>query len=141
MGQLIDAPPRPAQATKRILVFVLLGPLIAGIILGDWGFFVGMPLDQALFVLNWTVTLSYIFGIVPAFLTSLVDIALARTSVGSWPRVVLTALGGLLISGSFPSALAQSAPSPRTFLAVGLLGAVCGGVCSYVCGRDETGAN
>ncbi|MDQ8729439.1 hypothetical protein [Bradyrhizobium sp. LHD-71] len=137
----VAATPRAAQAVKRMLVFVLLGPLVAGIILGDWGFFLGMPLDQALFVLHWSVVLSYIFGVVPAFLTSLVDIALARTRIGSWPRAAMAALGGLMISGSVPSAFAQMAAlhgsSARSFIAVGLLGAVCGGVCSYVCGRDE----
>lgn len=136
---------------KRILIFVLLGPLIAATAViaqtafALWRHNVGSPSGPASVssLIYGTVILFYVFGFVPAFLTSLVDIVLAKTSLGRWLRVGLTALGGLVISGSLPSLLAQMRThdipsfSWSSFFGLGLLGALCAAICSYLCSRNE----
>jgi uncharacterized membrane protein YagU involved in acid resistance len=132
---------------KRILIFVLLGPpiaaaaVIAQTAVGIWWFKISQPSRDVPALIYGIVIVFYIFGFVPAFLTSLIDLVLARIMLGRGLRVGLTAFAGAVIIAGLPLLAPMLGHLPFSWselFGAGLLGALPAAVCSYLCLRNET---
>jgi hypothetical protein len=123
---------------KRFLIFALLGAPL-GLVTGLWGILPvlnGSLVDPPVVDYHQIVLLpiAYMIGILPALLVGVLDNALARRGVSR--RVLWCALFGFCASFlPLSSAFAMGFLHGPFVLIFGLVGAVPGGVCSWLAGR------
>lgn len=135
---------REPQFMSRILVYVLVGPPVGAVVFIGTSIFhdTSLLLRSSFFEFAlWTIAFSYFFGIIPALVMSLAELALVKLGVMGAKRVALIAIGGFVLLGVVVPNL-SSAPSHMpnplmAYLVGGLLcGAVPAGVCAYLCMRN-----
>jgi hypothetical protein len=117
---------------KRILIFLLLGPLVGYAVYVIWQLSIGRNVGGAEGVLLG-LPFAYIFGVLPSLVIGLVDRLLQR-NISLWPRVVVVALVGYCASVAMMSvwtAIPMQLPQLLTF---GVVGAVQGAVSSWLSG-------
>ena len=115
------AHPRYAHPMKRVVLFVIVGPLIGLLPIVALA---GLPAFNGLPML---LGAAYLAGAVPALLTGLVDWRAARLSRGK--RALVSAAAGFVLSAAIPWVLNHEFVY---FLLVGLFGAIAAAVCSLL---------
>jgi hypothetical protein len=117
---------------KRILIFLLLGPVVGFLVFqllevsagkhvgGVEGFLLGLPF-------------AFIFAALPSLIIGFEDRWL-EDKIGLWPKVVVTTVVGYFASVAMMAVwTAVPIPLPR-LLTFGVVGAVQGAVCSWLSG-------
>ncbi len=117
---------------KRILIFLLLGPAVGYAVYLLWQISVGRSVGGVEGVLLG-LPFAYIFGVLPTLAIGFGDRFL-DDKISLWPKVIITTAVGYCASIAMMSVwTAVSIPLPQ-LLTFGVVGAVQGGVCSWLAG-------
>ena len=115
---------------KRILVFVLLGPVIGYAVYVLWQLSIGRSIGGVEGVLLG-FPFAYIFGVLPTLVIGFGD-RLLQEKIRLWPRIIIVALIGYCASIAMMS-LWTAVPLPLShLLSFGIVGAVQGAACSWL---------
>ena len=115
---------------KRILVFLLLGPVIGYAVYVLWQLSIGRSIGGVEGVLLG-FPFAYIFGVLPTLAVGFGD-RLLLEKISLWPRVIVVALVGYCASIAM-MLLWTAVPLPLPhLLSFGMVGAVQGAACSWL---------
>lgn len=120
------------KTVKRILIFLLLGPLVGYAVYVLWQLSLGRNLGGVESVLLG-LPFAYIFGVLPSLMMGFVDRFLGDR-VSLWPRVLITAIVGYVASVAMMSVWAAIPMPVAQLLSFGSVGAAQGAVCSWLAG-------
>ena len=122
---------------KRILIFLLLGPIAGYAVYVLWQLSIGRTVGGVEGVLLG-LPFAYIFGVLPTLVIGFVDRFLDER-ISLWPKVAITAGVGYVASVAMMSVWAAIPMPLAQLLTFGSVGAVQGAVCSWL-SSDAHGA-
>ncbi len=120
------------KTVKRILIFLLLGPVVGYVVYVLWQLSVGRSVGGVEGVLLG-LPFAYIFGVLPTLVIGFGDRFL-DDRISLLPKVMITTVLGYCASVAMMSVWAAVPLSLPHLLTFGVVGAVQGAVCSWLSG-------